>query len=590
MSHKVLHGVAVSAGIAIGKTFFLRRNNKNGAGKGRIRASHIQTELDRLDNAIGVTGKEIEEAQNRFSPDMREQKDILSAHFMICKDPKFLDASRAKIRDNTMTAEHAVMDTVNDIALVFNKLENSYFRERINDVRAIASTIVQHLQGYDYTALPDAESVILLAHNLTPADTLSLPLGTVQAFATEEGGRTGHTVILARSLQIPAVIGINGLEESIVDGDMVILDALRGQILINPDASLIARYEDTKASYASFQQTIKNYTTLPAETRDGTVITVRGNIEMPRESRHLLQNGGEGVGLYRTEFGFITRSTIPSEGELYTEYTELLKSLPAHKVTFRTLDIGADKMHWSQNNQEANPALGLRGIRFCLRNQHVFRRQMRAILRASAHGSAALLFPFISGIRELRLAKSILNEVKRELDAANIPYDHNLPLGIMIELPSAVLAADDLAREVDFFSIGTNDLIQYTLGIDRVNRHVAYLYQPLHPAIIRSIKLTADAARRAGIALSVCGEMASDPYCLAILMGMDIHEFSMAPQAIPGIKHVIRNLDMDECRHLLRQAVQAATADAVNRIAKQALSARFAGELPFYLSVLDTEK
>jgi phosphotransferase system enzyme I (PtsI) len=260
-------------------------------------------------------------------------------------------------------------------------------------------------------------------------------------------------------------------------------------------------------------------------------------------------------------------------------------------VTLRTLDLGSDKMHWSQKSlQEANPALGLRAIRFCLRNQYIFRRQLRAILRASAHGNAALMFPLISGVKELRQAKAILNEVKQELDGSNVPFDRNIPLGIMIELPSAIMIADALAREVDFFSIGTNDLIQYTLGIDRVNKHVAYLYQPLHPAIIRGVKLVADAAHQTGISISVCGEMASDPHCLAILLGMGIQDFSMAPQAIPGIKHIVRNLDLGECRQLLRQAIDATTVEAVNRIARQALSQRFAEELPFYLSVLDTEE
>ncbi len=297
------------------------------------------------------------------------------------------------------------------------------------------------------------------------------------------------------------------------------------------------------------------------------------------------------MGLYRTEFGFITRSSIPSEQELYTEYSGLLTRMAPHKVTFRTLDIGADKMHWSQKNlQEANPALGLRAIRFCLRNQYMFRRQLRAILRASVHGNAALMFPLISGVRELRQAKAILNEVKQELDASNVPFDRDIPVGIMIEIPSSIMIADTLALEVDFFSIGTNDLIQYTLGIDRVNKHVAYLYQPLHPAIVRGIKLVADAAHQTGISVSVCGEMASDPYCLAILLGMGIDDFSMSPQAIPGIKHILRNIDREECRDLLNQVIGAATVEAINRIARQTLSQRFAGELPFFLSVLDTEE
>ncbi|SBV94762.1 Phosphoenolpyruvate-protein phosphotransferase [uncultured delta proteobacterium] len=590
MTRKVLHGVAVSAGIAIGRAFFLNRGSRADFVDGFVPLYRMDAEIFRLDAAFAATHEEIENAQKRVAPDQKEQLGILAAHLMICKDPKFITAARANIREKNLPAEQAVTEASNEIAKLFDSLEDTYFRERVNDLKAIAAKIIRHLGGGGLTSLPD-EPVILLAHDLTPADTLALPLDRVLAFATEEGGRTGHTGILARSLQLPAVVGISGMEEGIADGDTIILDALRGLVLIKPDQALTTRYQNIKTRYASFQKLIIDQAEIPAETLDGMHIAVRGNIEMPREAERVLKNGGEGVGLYRTEFGFITRTSIPSESELYAEYSELLTRMAPHKVTFRTLDVGADKMHWSQKNlQEANPALGLRAIRFCLRNQYVFRRQLRAILRASVHGNAALMFPLISGVRELRQAKAILNEVKQELDASNVPFDRDIPVGIMIELPSSIMIADALALEVDFFSIGTNDLIQYTLGIDRVNKHVAYLYQPLHPAIIRGIKLVADAAHQTGISISVCGEMASDPYCLAILLGMGINDFSMAPQAIPGIKHILRNIDMEECRGLLNQVIGAATVEGVNRIARQTLSQRFAEELPFFLSVLDTEE
>lgn len=591
MTRKVLHGVAVSAGIAIGKAFFLNRSCQASPVDGKIPPHLLQPEIARLEEAFAATVHEIEEGRRRLDNEQREQLGILSAHLMICKDPKLIEAARSGIREHGLPAEMAVNEAVNSIALVFNNLEDSYFRERVNDVRAIGTKIIGYLKGHGVADIPDDAPVILLARDLTPTDTLALPRDRVLAFATEEGGRTGHTGILARSLQLPAVVGIGNLEETIADGDLLILDALRGLVLINPDQAVLSRYETTRTRYASFQQSIASHAEIPAESLDGVSVAVRGNIEMPREAHLVKKNGGEGVGLYRTEFGFITRPTIPLEQELYDEYAKLLTSLAPNKVTFRTLDVGADKMHWSQKSlHEANPTLGLRAIRFCLRNQFIFRRQLRAILRASVHGNCALMFPLISGLRELRQAKAILNEVKQELDASGIPFDREIPLGIMVELPSAIMVADALAQEVDFFSIGTNDLIQYTLGIDRVNKHVAYLYQPLHPAIIRSIKIVADVAHQNGISISVCGEMASDPYCLAILMGMGIHDFSMTPQSIPGIKHVVRNLDMEECRRLLQQAIGASTVEGINRIAKQSLSQRFAEELPFYLSVLDTEE
>lgn len=590
MTRKVLHGVAVSAGIAIGRAFFLNRGIYALPTEDCVPQYRIETEVIRLDAAFEAACADIAIAQTRVDPAQEEQAGILAAHLMICKDPKFIATARANIREKAMPAEQGVAEAATEIAKLFDSLEDAYFRERVSDLKAIAAKIIRKLTGSCLTDLPE-EPLILMAHDLTPADTLALPLDRVLAFGTEEGGRTGHTGILARSLQLPAVVGVNGLEETIQDGDTVILDALRGLVLINPDQAVMSRYTGVKDRYASFQKLITDKASVPAETLDGLRVTVRGNIEMPREADRVLHNGGEGVGLYRTEFGFITRTSIPSEQELYTEYSDLLTRMSPHKVTFRTLDIGADKMHWTQKNlQEANPALGLRAIRFCLRNQYMFRRQLRAVLRASVHGNAALMFPLISGVKELRQAKSILNEVKQELDASGVPFDRDIPVGIMIELPSSIMIADALALEVDFFSIGTNDLIQYTLGIDRVNKHVAYLFQPLHPAIIRGIKLVADAAHQTGISISVCGEMASDPYCLAILLGMGIDDFSMAPQAIPGIKHILRNIDMEECRDLLSQVISATTVEAVNRTARLALSERFAAELPFFLSVLDTEE
>ncbi len=591
MTSVALHGVAVSAGIAVGRAFFLNRNIKAPTQQQRIPPSLFAAEVKRLEDAVQATRREIQEAEKRVPAELQDQAGILTAHLMICSDPKLLESARDRISQQGYNAEWAISEAVDDIARAFNQIDDDYIRERVNDVRAVAARVIGHLRGEALSSLPQGERVVLLAHDLTPTDTMNLSPDTVLCFATEEGGRTAHTGILARSLQIPAVVGVSGLEENVADGDTVILDALRGLLLVNPDQGVIGKYEALQKKFAQFQQAVADKTLLPAETPEGLRVCVRGNIENATEAALVNKNGGEGIGLYRTEFGFISRTVPPSEKELYKEYADLLSSMAPHKVTFRTLDVGADKMLWAQRSlQEANPALGLRAIRFCLRNQYIFRRQLRAILRAGIHGNAALMFPMISGVRELRQAKAILGEVRQELEASKEPFAHDIPVGIMIELPSAVLLADALAKEVDFFSIGTNDLIQYSLGIDRGNKHVAYLYQPLHPAIIRAIKYVADMAHKEGISVSVCGEMASDPYCLPILMGMGIDDFSMAPQAIPGIKHIVRGIDLEESRQLLRRAASAATVETVNRIAKQTLSQRFAEELPFYVSVLDTEE
>lgn len=591
MTRKILHGIAVSAGIAIGRAYFLARQGDASATRRKIPADGVEEEAARLIQALDNTCSEMEEAAQRIPPELKDQVGIIAAHLMICRDPKLIQTALAHVRERHFSAEWALKEAVADIARAFSLIDDAYIRDRLQDVRAVADRVTGHLQGRRGASLPEGERSILLARDLTPTDTLELSAERILSFATEEGGRTAHTGILARSLQIPAVVGVNGLEEGVADGDMVVLDALKGLLLINPDQNTLAEYTELQSRFYSFQEKIRLQAFLPAETASGFRVAVRGNIETPGEVATVAASGGEGIGLYRTEFGFISRTTMPKEEELYEEYAMLAEKMAPHKVTLRTLDVGADKMLWSQRAlEEANPALGLRAIRYCLRHQDIFRRQLRAILRASVHGSVALMFPMISGLKELRQAKAVLNEVRQELEASSVPFDRDIPLGIMIELPSAVLTADALAREVDFFSIGTNDLIQYSLGIDRGNKHVSHLYQPLHPAIVRAIKYVADMAHKEGISVSVCGEMASDPYCLPILLGMGIDEVSMAPQAIPGIKHIIRSIDMDECRELLSQAHGAPTSETVNRILKQALSKRFPQELSFYVSMLNTEE
>ena len=591
MKRNVLHGIAVSAGIAIGRAYFLTRKKSLESFSRSIDPALVGLELSRLDAAFETTRREIGEAAQRIPPSLKDQAGILAAHLMICKDPKLIDTARKAIRDDFFSAEWAVETAVGAIAESFSLIEDVYIRERVQDVRAVASRVVGHLRGSVAAYLPRHERFILLAHDLTPADTLELSLRDIAAFATEEGGRTAHTGILARSSGIPAVVGMSGLEEAVKDGDLIILDALEGLAVVDPDPSSLARYTARQDAFASFQKTLGKNAHLPAEMSQGFRVMVRGNIETPDDVGDLVRVGADGIGLYRTEFGFISRPDPPGEDELVDEYSRVLRAVAPGPVTFRTLDVGADKMLWSQKAlEEANPALGLRAIRYCLRNQDIFRRQLRAILRASVNGNAKLMFPMISGLRELRLAKAVLGEVKQELDANNIPYDHGMPLGIMIELPAAVTMADTLGREVDFFSIGTNDLIQYSLGIDRTNRHVSYLYQPLHPAVIRSIKQVMDMAHMTGTQVSVCGEMASDPYCLLVLLGMGVGDISMAPQAIPGIKHIIRRTDIWNCVHLMREVHGATTVEAANRAAKLHMSRLFPEELPFYVSVLDSQE
>jgi phosphotransferase system enzyme I (PtsI) len=590
VAREILHGVAVSAGISIGKAFFINRQSRRHIPRETIPASKVDYEIDRLTAASNMVRDEFEAARAKVPEELREHGAIIDSHLMICQDPKLMLAAATRIRDRGITAEWALEQSVETIAAAFSAIDDPYIRERIQDVRVVAERIMQRLLGGADTSRALEERMVLMAHDLTPADTIELEQDKIMSFTTCEGGKTSHTGILARSLQIPAIVGVEGLEECVRDGELVIVDALRGRILIDPTEDELADYSDLKYQFENYQKSIIHQCKLPGETVDGFRLDIQANIELADELQSVLDNGGEGVGLYRTEYAFLNRKKAPTEEELYREYATLAERLAPAKVTLRTLDVGADKMMNTQEKlEEANPALGLRGIRYCLKNLDLFRMQLRAILRASVHGNVAVMFPMISGIKEVRQARYQLNLVRQELDEAGIPYNPNMPVGIMIELPSAVMISETLAQEVDFFSIGTNDLIQYSLGIDRANKHVSYLYQPLHPAIVRSIKYVVDAAHRAGIEVSVCGEVASDPYCIPILMGMQIDAVSIAPQAIPGIKRIIRQVNMEECKQLLRDVLSHATVSKINRKVRQTIFKRFPEELTFFASLLDQD-
>lgn len=589
MARGILYGIAVSSGISIGKAFFMGRSRQVAAHI-HILPHEVEHEIARLTAAARFVAEELNAAREQMPPELREHAAIIDSHSMICQDPKLLGDASRRITAQHIAAPWALEQAVSAIATAFAGIDDSYIRERVQDVRAVAERIQAHLTGSARQLHATGERMILLAHDLTPADTIGLEVAKIMSFTTVEGGKTSHTGILARSLQIPAIVGVSGLEEAIEDGDLVIIDALKGCILIEPDEQELANYTDLKYQFENYQKNIRRQTTLPAETLDGYRIDVHCNIELVDEVPQVLDTGANGVGLYRTEYAFLARNDFPTEQELYEGYAAVASMMAPRKVVFRTLDVGADKMLREQSRmEEPNPALGLRAIRFCLRHQDVFRSQLRAILRASVHGNVALLFPMISGLQELRQARHILKEVQQEMNTEGIPYATDMPVGVMIELPAAVLIADALAYEVDFFSIGTNDLIQYSLGIDRGNKHVSYLYQPLHPAIVRSIKLVVDSAHRAGISVSICGEVASDPFCLPILLGMQIDSISIAPQAVPGIKHIIRKSDMEECKELMRNVLRATTVSRINRMVKETIYSRFPEELTFFSSMLDTD-
>ncbi|MDL2216438.1 phosphoenolpyruvate--protein phosphotransferase [Desulfovibrio sp. OttesenSCG-928-M14] len=584
MARAHLHGIAVSTGIAIGKGFFLNRAPA-AVRHELVPLEGVEEETRRLREAVAGVADDFAAARDQMNGNESGQIDLLNSHVLICRDPKLGAESERRIREQRMNAEWALEESVAAIAKTFEAIPSPYIRERMEDVRLVADRILKRLSGGIFPSITGDERGILLAHDMTPADAVGLVTGRIFSFAIEQGGQTSHTGILARSMRIPAVVGVSGLGEEIRSGDLIIVDGIRGQVLVEPDEAELREYAEWQARFEDYEKRIHKSASLPAETEDGLRVAVLANVESSAEAQTALGMGCEGVGLVRTEFGYITRTTLPDEETLYAEYRALARAMSPRGVVFRTLDVGGDKIFCGGKNlAEGNPALGMRAIRYCLRHQDMFRTQLRAVLRASAEGNVALMFPLISGVSELRAARSILNEAKQELDAEGVSFDASMPVGVMIELPSAVLVADMLAKEADFFSIGTNDLIQYSIGVDRGNKDVAYLAQPLHPAIVRSIKQVVDMAHKEGISVSVCGEMAADPYCLPILLGMPIDEVSVAPQSIPAVKNIIRRSSLQGCQMLLSHAMSAPTLNSINNMVRQSVYDHFPEDVEFFVS------
>jgi phosphotransferase system enzyme I (PtsI) len=590
VARKVLTGIPVSSGIAIGKAFFMNRRLYGSIPRQSIASHLVAGEQDRLRQALAQAAQELETAREQVPAELREHSLLIDSHVTIMRDPKLCESACGFIERMRINAEWALLKAVKELEGKFAAIEDEYIRQRIQDVRLVADRVQSKLMGLA-RELRDIEGrIILMAHDLAPADTVGLEVDKIMAFTTAEGGKTSHTGILARSLQIPSLVGVQELEDEVRDGQMVIIDALKGRILVEPGEDEILEYSLLQNQFELYQKAIIRNCHLPAETIDGYRVQVLANIELFEEVAAVQDLGGEGVGLYRTEYSYMNRMALPNEEELTREYIGLATSLAPGKIVFRTLDLGADKVVSQLGAiDERNPALGLRSIRFCLQHKELFKAQIRAILRASAGGNVAMMYPMISGLRELREANKVLNIAKHELRGEGVPFNEEMPVGIMVELPSAVMTAELLAKETDFFSIGTNDLIQYSLGIDRTNKNVSYLYQPLHPAILRSIKHVVDAAHQSGIEVSLCGEVAADPFCVPILMGMQIDSLSMNPQAIPGIKRIIRQTTMAECKDLLRRVLECRTVNKINKLVMDTIFQRFPEELTFFSSLIESE-
>jgi phosphotransferase system enzyme I (PtsI) len=558
-------GIAVSPGITLGKARVIDRSRVKILYQYLISDKQVTLEVDRFKDALNITKDHIVKLRNSMPESLKAHGFILDTHLMILDDSMLSDATVQTILEEKINAEWALKKSVQRIHNLFSQIEDTYIRERINDVENVAQRILMNLAGKEPPSLSEInERVIIVAHDLSPVDTSEMNIGKVMGLITDVGGRTSHTAIMAQALKIPSVVGLESATQNIPDGTLIIVDGNTGTVILNPDDNTIIEYQEKQLQFERHESSILRLSYLPAETLDHKYIGIKANIEFLEEVVVAQDHGAEGIGLYRTEFLFLRNRELPSEDEMFEDYRDVAEIISPMPVTIRTLDLGGDKFSSSiPLGDEMNPALGLRAIRFCLKEENVFKSQLRAILRASAFGHVRLMFPMISGLQEVLDARRILKKVMKELDRDGLDYDSYIKVGIMIEIPSAVTVADILARHVDFFSIGTNDLIQYALAIDRINEHVAYMYQPFHPAILRMIHHVVEAAKDGNVDVSLCGEMAGDPLCVPLLIGLGIRELSMNAGSIPTVKNAIRSLSTEEAEADMKEILRLDTSQEV---------------------------
>lgn len=574
---KILKGIGVSPGIVIGKVALLERERTTFIPR-KIIAGQVSSEIRRFEEAIETSKKQLEEIKQRvFAKGFRQYSYILDVHLRVMEDRMLHGETITMIREKLVNTEWALKATLDKISEAFDAIEDEYLKERKEDIRHVVERIQNNLMGEGLGTIEDLEEeTIVVAHDLSPADTIQLNLQKVIGIATDVGGKTSHTAIVSRSLEIPAVVGLAEVTSYVTGGETIIIDGGEGIVIVAPSPATKKTYQLKQRHYRYLERELLKYSTLRAETQDGHYLTLQANIEILEEIPSVIQYGAEGIGLYRTEYLYLNRKTIPDEEEHFQLYKRLVEEIAPYSATIRTIDLGGDKFaSHIELAEQMNPAMGLRAIRFCLMEQDIFKAQLRGILRASAYGQVKILLPMISGVEELREVKAIWDDAKDELASRGVEFKDDIPLGVMIEIPSAAITADILAREVDFFSIGTNDLIQYSLAIDRTNQYVSYLYEPLHPAIVRHIKGVVDCAHKAGIEVGICGEMAADPLYTLIFLGLGLDELSMHPMAIPRIKKVLRRSTRTDGEHLLKEVLQFSTARETEYFIRKEMAERF---------------
>ena len=561
----IIKGINASPGICIGKGYLVDKEGVDVVEKYHIQdKKKLEAETGRFKAAVKKAKDELRSIIGN-SPEELQHAHILETHMALLTDKSLYGKTLETIESERVNAEWALKTVVSHLKAIFQTMTDSYLKERSSDIVHVSDRIMHYLVGARTENIAAIDKrVILVAHDLSPAETSQINLKRIMGFITDRGGKASHTGIIARALEIPAVVGLESATAEIKSEDLIIVDGNRGWVIIHPTERTLVEYEERKIEYEEYKADITRESHGKAATTDGYQLDVMANIELPEEIVAVRNYGGDGMGLSRTEFHYMNRPDFPGENELFERYKDAVERMAPKPVTIRTLDINGDKaIANNYSNDEVNPVLGLRAIRYCLKKPDIFKTQLRAILRAAAHGNVRIMFPMISAFFEIRLAKRMLEEAAESLQKDGLPFKRDIDLGIMIEVPSAVITADLMAEEVDFFSIGTNDLIQYALAIDRGNKQVAHLYQPLDPAILRMIKRVADVSREKGIKVFMCGEMAGTPHHIPILLGMGINELSMNPQSIPVVKRIIRAINIEDSRTLLEAALKQKTARGV---------------------------
>jgi len=560
----IKEGIIASPGIVIAKSLVYEKIQLE-VNKNKI--NDTEAEIVKFQNAVKHSHQQLEAIRIKAISELGEEEGaIFEAHAMVLDDPEFVEGVEAEINNNHLAADYAVKIVTDRFFDIFDQMDDPYFSARAADIKDVGSRVLQNILGIVQADLSQLEEdVIIIADDLTPSDTAQMDKKRVMGFATNIGSRTSHTAIMARSLEIPAVLGLGDITKTVKNGDLMVVNGLTGKVCVNPSDEQLQSYEKEKQKYQDYLKELEALKDLEAITLDGRKVELVGNIGEPNDVAGILKNGGVGVGLYRTEFLYMNSDVMPSEEKQFAAYRSVLEAFPNGPVIIRTLDIGGDKkLPYLPMDDELNPFLGLRAIRLCFKEVGLFKIQLRAILRASVYGQAHIMFPMISSITEVRQAKAILLDCMKELDQEQLPYDKTVKVGVMIEIPSAAIAADIIAKEVDFFSIGTNDLCQYTLAVDRMNQEVSYLYDPFNPAILRLIKqVTATSEKKDNFFTGMCGEMAGDPLAAILLLGLGLYEFSMSALSIPQIKKIIRSVTYEDAKKIADAALNMETGEEI---------------------------